>query len=216
MTFPNDHRYPGGLPAFKVAGHGFSHIGVAEDIEFERGEDRGRQIYTVNPQLVAVATRLTQAQFDRLGEWFENDLLAGASRFDAQVAEQGGSPGAFTAWWQAQFVGPYRWEARSGGRYEVTAELLLLDGPYATRVAPTLRGSMTLRTRLTARLVNDGVLRGSMTLSTRLTASPTLPTLRGSMTLTTRLTAFLGDTTDRLLEDGQGRLNEPGVARTTE
>lgn len=212
-VFPSLHRYPGGLPHFLRAVHNFEHIGVAEDIAFERGEDRSRQLYTFNPQLVSVSTLLTQAEFTTFDAWYEDDLRAGAVRFDVQVMSQGGHT---QPWWAAQFVGPYRWAARRVNLYDVTAELLLLDGPYATRTAPGLRGSMTLTTRLVAAMVVDSVLRGSMTLTTTLQARPSLPTLRGSMTLATTLTAFLGDPVDRLLEDGQQRNNELGVARTTE
>ena len=214
MAFPSDHRYPGGLPAFFAAGHDFQHTGVAEDIAFERGEDRGRQIYTFNPQLVSVSTWLDQTQFDTLSSWYENDLLAGANRFDVQVAEQGGES---VAWWASQFVGPFRWQiSETGDRYEVTAELLLIDGPYATRTDPGLRGSMTMTSRLSARLVSDQ-LRGSMTMASTLTARFTPEPLRGSMTMASTLTAYLGvNNNDRLLEDGQQRIAESGEARVPE
>lgn len=212
-AFPSDHRYPGELPPFFATGHSFEHIGVAEDVAFERGEDRSRQIYTFNPQLVNITTELTQAQFDVFDAWFENDLCAGACRFDVLVASQGGTG---VSWWTSQFVETYKWEA-FGWYYAVTARLLLLDGPYASRVDPTLRGAMTLSTGLAALSASGSVLRGLMDLTTTLSAQPVLPTLRGRVDLTTTtLSGFLGNSNDRRVEDGQGRTTEHGEARTTE
>lgn len=189
-AFPSNHRYPGGLPPFLRNGHNFAHVGVAEDIAFERGEDRSREMYTFNPQMVTVSTELNQAEFDTFSAWYEDELKAGTCRFDVQVAEQGGIG---LAWWAAQFVGTYRWNYLSGDYYEVSAELLLLDGPYATRTAPTLRGTMSLATRLVAAMVVDTVLRGSMRLTTTLQARPATPTLRGAAILTTTLQGYLGE-----------------------
>lgn len=216
MTFPNDHRYPGELPTFKAAGHAFSDQGVAEDIAFEQGEDRSRQVYSFNAQLVSVSTRLTQVQFDRFSEWYEDDLRAGTLRFDAQVAQQGGSPGAFTAWWEAQFVGPYRFQARSG-RFEVTAELLLLDGPHATRTAPSLRASTPAYHRVVAMPVVDTVLRASTPVAASVEAIVPPPVLYANTPINAEVIAILpDDDAARLLEDGAARTTEGGDARRTE
>lgn len=193
MTFPNDHRYPGGLPSFRQPAHSFADVGVAEDIAFEQGEDRARQIYSVNPQMASVATRLTQSEFNEFARWHEDDLRAGSLRFDAQVAKQGGSGGFETAWWEAQFIGLYRWQALSGARYEVTAELLLLDGPYATRTAPSLRGALRAGARLVANPVVDTALRGALSAGARVQGRIDLPALRGALNAQARVQGYLGE-----------------------
>jgi hypothetical protein len=211
MTFPSVHRWPSELPALLLAGHVFSDVGVAEEAEFEQGEARARQIYTFNPQLVSVSTRLTQTQFDRFVAWFEDEIVAGAERFDVFVAEQGG--GSDGAWWEAQFVGPPRMEAKSG-RWIVSAELLLLDGPYATRTAPSLRGLATQTTQLIAQPVIDTGLRGLAVQSTELLGTLAAPSLRGLAEQTTELLAvsddfFIAERGDDLLHSEGGSAFEP-------
>lgn len=136
MAFPSDHAYPRDLPAWRLRGHELQ-AGERVDItQFDQGEDRHREIRTFTPWLAAVSTLLRQSQFDRLCEWHEVDLQAGTQRFDTRVANL---QGRYTQWWQAQFVGPFRAVARArdqryagvGHLWEVSAELILLDGPYA-------------------------------------------------------------------------------------
>jgi hypothetical protein len=137
MPFPSPHRYPAECPALLLEQH---ELGAGERVEvtqYEQGEDRHREIRTFTPWLASVAARMTQAEFDRFAEWFDGDLQAGAQRFDVRVHSLVGAGGQ---WWQAQFVGPYRFEARSGPRYQVNAELILLDGPYDTRPEVGLSG----------------------------------------------------------------------------
>jgi hypothetical protein len=210
MTFPSLHRWPGELPGLLVEGHAFADQGITDEpVAFERGEDRQRVIYTFNPQLVSVATRLTQTQFDRFVDFYEDELHAGAQQFDVLVAEQGG--GADGAWWQAQFVGPPRFDAQRG-RWMVSAELLLRDGPYDSRTAPSLRGLATQVTQLIAQPAMDSVLRGLATQTTVLHGRPTLPALRGLATQTTELTGFLGDEDALLTEGGSAYETEGGDA----
>jgi hypothetical protein len=211
MTFPSLYRWPGELPALRLAGHAFSDVGVADEAEFEQGEARARQIYTFNPQLVAVSTRLTQTQFDRFVGWFEDELVAGAERFDVFVAEQGG--GSDGAWWEAQFVGPPRMEAKSA-RWLVSAELLLLDGPYASRTAPSLRGLATQLTQLIAQPVIDGTLRGLATQATVLLGTLSTPALRGLAVQATELLAVSDD--GFVTELGDALSSEGGSAFTPE
>jgi hypothetical protein len=213
MTFPNDHAWPGELPPLRLAGHVLADVGVGgEPVAFERGEDRQRTRYTVNPRLATVSTLLTQAQYDRFVDFVENELWAAARRFDVRVATEGGVR-AGLSWWSAQFVGPPREVPRGsigrGVRWEVFAELLLLDGPYATRTAPSLRGQALLTTALVAQPVVDSMLRGRATLTTTLHGRPTVPPLYGQATLTTSLTGYLGSE-GLLLEDGEMFLDEAG------
>jgi hypothetical protein len=128
MAYPSDHAYPASLPVWLIEGH---QLRAGERIavtQFDQGEDRHREIRTFTPYLVRVSTVLeTQAQFDILDEWYESDIQAGALRFDTKIA---GLDGSRTQWWVAQFVGPYRVEIPKQGISVVSAELIVLDGPY--------------------------------------------------------------------------------------
>jgi hypothetical protein len=172
MTFPNDHAWPRELPAFLLAGHGFADQGITDEpVQYERGEDRQRQRWTFNPLVASVGCTLKQAHFDRFVTWYEDELIAGSKRFDVRVAEQGGVRTA--EWWAAQFIGPPRCEVitketSTGHYWRVSAELLLLDGPYATRTAPGLRGLSTFVTRLYAKQASNTALRGLSTFTTEL------------------------------------------------
>jgi hypothetical protein len=168
MTFPNQHRYPGGVPLWALAGHELTAGERVETVQFEQGEDRLREIRTFTPWMATVATKwLTQAQFDIFAAWFDAEVEGGARRFDCPIASMEGDG---VQWWEAQFVGPYRYEARSA-RYRISAELVLLDGPYAggtgpgttgdTRVAPSLMGRAYSDSAATARM-NSPTLRGDL------------------------------------------------------
>jgi hypothetical protein len=157
MPYPNAHAWPAELPMWTLADHTLRAGERVEATPFEQGEDRHREIRTFTPWLAQVSTKpLTQAQFNRLCEWFDDDLQAGALRFDVPMHSL---EGAGPQWWEAQFVGPFRWEARSA-RYLVTAELILLDGPYPffdpntgapVRVTPTLSARFVVDSLVTAR-----------------------------------------------------------------
>jgi len=165
-TFPSLHRYPPQLPAFEVAGHTFEDVGVSEDFAFERGEDRARQIYTFNPQVVSVSVEFSDAEFSDFSTWYEGEILAGGARFDVEVASQAGTG---VAWWTAQFVGPYKWEA-FGWYFVLSAQLLLLDGPHDTRTAPGLMGRTSSSFSLRGSLPSGWVLEGRTLMTTDLTA----------------------------------------------
>jgi hypothetical protein len=145
MAFPSDHAYPAELPCWLLAGHELTAGERIAVTAYDQGEDRHREIRTFTPYLATVSTFLTQAQFDRFDEWYEADLKAGAERFDTKVMSLEGFQGQ---WWQAQFLGPYRYEAQHLDRFIVSADLILLDGPYdvedeygdAVRIAPSMSG----------------------------------------------------------------------------
>jgi hypothetical protein len=196
--FPNDHAWPGELPAFLLlAGHSFEDVGITEEpAQFERGEDRQRQRWTFNPLIASVKTTLKQAQYDRFVTWYEDELRAGAARFDVRVSEQGGNRTA--EWWAAQFVGPPRHEVISretvaGHLWRISVELLLIEGPYATRTAPTLRGLAVQMQQLIAQPIVDTLLRGLATQSNTLLGRPSLPTLRGLALQSNTLLAISSD-----------------------
>jgi hypothetical protein len=160
--FPSPHRYPAECPALLLDEH---QLGAGERVEpaaYEQGEDRHREIRTFTPWLASVAARMTQAEFDRFSDWVDDELRAGTLPFDIQVHSLVGAGGQ---WWQARFVpssdqGPYRYEARSGPRYLVSASLILLDGPYDTRTEPGLRGWAVGRGDATWLGLDTSVLRG--------------------------------------------------------
>lgn len=136
MAFPSDHRWPVALPAFRLLEHELAAGERVEVAAYEAGEDRHREQFSATPWLARVATRLTQAQYDVFAAWYEGELEAGARPFDVQVQSMEGEG---PEWWAAMFVEPFRNAVASGYRHAVTAQLLLLDGPYATRTAPTMR-----------------------------------------------------------------------------
>jgi hypothetical protein len=198
MPFPSPHRYPPACPALLLEQHELAAGERVEAAQYEQGEDRHREIRTFTPWLASVAARMTQAEFDRFAQWFDDDLQAGAQRFDIQVHSLVGAGGQ---WWQAQFVGPYRFDARSGPRYLVNAELILLDGPYDTRPDVGLygraygEGSATGRMDVPA-LLGWAVGEGNATLSAPVAA------LHGWAVGEGDATAFAGFTGLLLLEDG--------------
>jgi len=206
MTFPSDHSYPSELRTFQLLGYSFADQGVTEDIAFEQGEDRAQPIYSFNTQLVAVSTMMNQGQFDRFVEWYEDDLQAGAARFDARLTAQGGLG---MAWWEAQFVGVWRAEASGRGHFEVTAELLLLDGPYATRTAPSLRATAPIRLNTTVSPIVDGVLRARSPIGLTSTGRLSLAGLRATAPIALTTTGYLG-------EDDDSLATELGVGYSTE
>jgi hypothetical protein len=218
VTFPNDHAWPVELPML-LDGHAFADEGIAEDVPFEQGEDRSRQRWTFNPQLVTVSTRFTQAEFDRFVEWFETDLQAGSLRFDARVAAQGGVTGQEVAWWEAQWVKgdePYRAQ-HVRARWLVSGELLLLDGPYATRTAPSLRARLYAHAKLFARPTVDTVLRARLYATFETRGRFIAPPLRARLEASTEITGYFGEGTQgRVTEFGEQRLTEGGDTRITE
>lgn len=127
MAYPSDHLYPPELPRWLLADHQLVAGERVQATAFEQGEDRQRELYTFTPWMVSVTTTLKQAQFDRFAEWWDDDLQAGTQAFDTQLAALNGR---FSQWWQARFMGPYRASAIHGGLHIVSAELILLDGPY--------------------------------------------------------------------------------------
>jgi hypothetical protein len=214
MTFPLDHAWPPDLPTFRADGHAFSDTGVAgKPFAFERGEDRQRTSYTVNPQLVSVSARYTQAQYDRYEAFCEDELPAAAGRFDVRVAQQGA---VGVAWWSAQFVGTPRETALKGGRWLVEAELLLTDGPHATRTAPGLRAALVTTTALRSVAEVDPNMRDTVGLDTALSGYFTAQIVHALLALDTELTGHFDSAAERVLESGAARVTEGGVARVLE
>lgn len=160
MAFPNLHAFPSDLPLWLLDGHQLRAGERVVPVPFEQGEDRHREIRTVSPWLATVGTKwLTQAQFDRFAAWFADELEAGVRRFDCPVHSLAG---AGVQWWEAQFLGPYRWEARRA-RLRITADLMLLDGPYAGGFGPGTPGDTRVAPSLSARGVLETGGRGTFT-----------------------------------------------------
>jgi hypothetical protein len=127
MAFPSNHVYPPDLRAWRLEGHRLAAGERVEITQYEQGEDRQREIRSTTFWPAAVSTVLVGEEFDRFSRWFEVDLQGGTQLFDTQVASMAGN---YAQWWQAMFVGPYRVESLNSGVYVITAELILLDGPY--------------------------------------------------------------------------------------
>lgn len=206
-----DIRLPGALGAWLLEGHAFDAVPLTEDVRWERGEDRIRQLYRTIPQIASVSALWTQAQYDRWVVFWEDETEAGTRSFDCQVKSQTGDA---LAWWTVQAVAPPQENTLQRGRpglnrYRVSMQLLLLDGPADSRTAPTLRGSAETTTRLTALLGNDVALRGLAASTTLLKARATQPTIAGAMATTTTLTGYAYGPY-LLLENGEALLLEDG------
>jgi hypothetical protein len=216
MTFPNNHALPAELLLWLADGNVFEDQGITDEpVQFERGEDRERPLYTFNPIIVSVAMMCSQEQFDRLVTFYEDELQAGARIFDVRVTKQGGHRTALE-WWAAQFVGPPRYEAQHRSHWRVTAELLLRDGPYATRTAPGLRGLASQGHQFIAQTASDTTLRGLATQGNTLLGRPSLPTLRGLALQSNTLLALASEAEALLLESGDGTRFESGSEVRTE
>lgn len=125
---------PGELGAWLLEGHAFDATPITEDVQWERGEDRPRQMYRSAPQIASVSALWAQSLFDTWVDFYEDDLLAGVESFWTRVKSQ--TEDALT-WWLVQIVAPplESTQARGSGRdnrYRVSMQLLMLDGPYAS------------------------------------------------------------------------------------
>lgn len=195
-----DATYPKSLPLWLAEGHEFENTPLTDDVRWEQGEDRDRQIYTWAPQIASVAALYTQAQYDRWIEFYEDELKAGTKKFATQVAHQSGG---IVEWWVVQIVAPPREEtlnrstAASGNLYRVSMQLLMLDGPFADHQPSTLRGRLSMKLSLKAvSNVGDGVLRGRISITTNARLRSAIPT--------------------RITEAGADRVTEGGEVRSME
>lgn len=160
--FPSDNTYPAVLPNWLLDGHELTAGERVAPTQYEQGEDRQREIRTFTPYLVSVSTFLEQEEFDRFSEWYENDIQGGTLLFDTQVAS---FDGIGKQWWQARFLGSYRAEPQHLDRFIVSAELILLDGPYdvedeygdAVRVVPGIAGRSIGDSEATASFSSPGM-----------------------------------------------------------
>jgi hypothetical protein len=158
VPFPSLVRYPGELPGFRLAGHEFADLGVcAPPLDMERGEPRVRRLWSVNVQRLSLSTVLTQPQFDRFYDWWEQEAQGGAERFDVSVAAQGGAQAS--EWYVAQAAGPYNVQMQPGHRFGVSFSVLLVEGPYGSRPTPSLAGLALSRRALLGRPLQN-TLRG--------------------------------------------------------
>jgi hypothetical protein len=217
MSFPLYQAWPSELPLFRLDGHSFEDVGVAADgFAFERGEDRQRSRYTINARIVTVSSVFTLPEYDRFVDFCEGELVAAAGRFDVRVADEMDRLGA--AWWSAQFVGPPRETPLNGGKlWLIEAELLLTDGPYATRTAPGLMAELVTTTALRGVAEADPNMRDTVGVDTALSARFTDQIVHALLALDTELTATFGESpAARVLESGAARVTEGGVPRVLE
>lgn len=149
---------PRAIPVPRRRPHAFSPLDASETKPRDQGEQRRMPLYATVPQLLEAEWFLTQAQFDLFADFYEDDLAAGAERFDLRVAQQGTSGlqhGARLTYWTAQFIEPYRVVTRGRSHYVVSATLLLLGSPFDIRVAPGILASG--RDRDTGRVLFAGL-----------------------------------------------------------
>lgn len=158
MGYPSDHAWPSDLPLWTIEGHELAALERVAAVPFEQGEDRHRDQFTFTAWRATVSSPLwTQAQYDRFDAWFESALQAGAELFDVPVHSL---DGAGVQWWQARFLAPPRVQPRRA-RVRISAELLLLDGPYAGGTGPGTEGDTRVPPALRARLVRDSAVRAT-------------------------------------------------------
>lgn len=150
MAFPSDHVFPG--PCWLLAGHELTAGERIAVTPFDQGEDRQREIRTFTPYLASVSAFMTQEEFDLFDEWYEVNIRGGVDLFDTKVMSL---VGAGEQWWQARFVGPYRYEGQYRDRFIVTAELILLDGPYDAGYDPGTTGDTRVPPSLMGRSIGD-------------------------------------------------------------
>lgn len=143
---PVDIVIPPGLPRPLAQPHAFEPVDTCDTVPKDQGELRRLPRYGSAPELLALAWRFTQAEFDTFWDWYEDDLLAGARRFDVFVAAQGGTGGTGIApgtWRTAQFAEVPQHEALRGGRYSVQARVRCIGAAFDERTAPGFFASGT-------------------------------------------------------------------------
>jgi hypothetical protein len=116
---PVDIVIPATLPRPLADGHQYRPVDPALTVPKDQGELRRLPRYTAVPRQLALVWRFTQAEFDTFWDWYEDDVDAGARRFDVFVGRQGGGAIDGTApgtWHTAQFVQPPQHEPLAGGR----------------------------------------------------------------------------------------------------
>lgn len=124
-----DITYPAELGVWLLEGHAFDAVPLTEDMRFERGEDRVRQLYRSVPQIASVSALFSQTLYDRWVEFYEDELYAGTQSFNVRVKSQVADT---LAWWTAQIIAPPQETVQAAARgllYRVSLQLLLLDGP---------------------------------------------------------------------------------------
>lgn len=231
MAFPSEHVFPFAIPQWHIDGHILRADERVEQTPYEQGEDRQRELRSFTPFLVSVKTMLLQDQFDRFDEWFEVDLQGGTQLFDTKVA---GVNGSLSQWWQAMFVGPYRYEASYRNSYIVTAELILLDGPYDATIGIPQPGGGTGPVRVAPSINSRGLVEtdGRATFEEAALQARGLVETDGWFIFDMSISArglvetdgwvILGepdedeDSDTRFVEPGDDRLIESGEARLTE
>lgn len=141
---PTDIVIPAALPRPLAEQHAYDGVDAALTVPKDQGELRRLPRYPAVPQRLALAWRFTQDQFDVFWDWYEDELLAGARRFDVFVGKQGEAVTAGIApgtWHTAQFLEVPQYEPQRGGRYLVRARVLCIGAPFDVRIAPSIFAS---------------------------------------------------------------------------
>ena len=122
--------FPAALPTARADGHSFEPQEIARNVEFDAGEPRVRRLYRTAPSIARVMWSFTQSEFAAFHAFHEDDLIAGERVFFVPLARQGV---VGLSYWAARFVevdgATYQASAKDGGRWDVSAVLLLTGEP---------------------------------------------------------------------------------------
>lgn len=159
--------YPAALPAWLVNGHVRQLLPVAERVSMEYGPARMRRQFRSAPHIVDVSTILVPSKFNVFYDFHEQDIQAGALSFNVRLAGPSFANGI--EWWEARFVAPWKAVYKlDGALWIITAQLRLLNGPYATQP-----GGPPLAAEATAVGVIDASLSVGNSLAAEATATVT-------------------------------------------
>jgi hypothetical protein len=194
-------------------------IDSALTVAKDQGELRRLPLYRGAPQAATIAwPPMPQAKFNAFWDWFEDEILSGARRFDIRLAAQGTEglrKGARAVWYAAQFTEVPQFEALPRGRYRITASLLLFGAAFAVRVAPGIQARGSNRSSGGAFFVAPAlVAAGANTWEGAAEFAAAPGGARGTNTWTGG--GFMGDQTDvRITVDGDTRVTVDGDRRVT-
>lgn len=134
MSLP-ELTIPALVPYFKADGVSRTRDEVFANVAMRTGHRRKRRVYTATQEVMTVRAHLDQDQMTALDAWAEDACKGYSERFAARLVDHDGS----IAWWDAEWVEPYKADPKEGGRWEIEGSLLLHGDPSAS--APVVTGA---------------------------------------------------------------------------